>query len=166
MNGARARPVRKRYCMDHSQPDQPSWPRPAASSAIFRDGQVLIAQRSKPPLAGIWSLPGGHIEPGETAQAAALRELAEETGVEADLKGIADVADVIVRDEDGALRAHYVITAFFGVWLRGNARPGNDCLAVEWVDLADLPERRMTQATPAIIQRAAALLEGLEGQPR
>ncbi len=151
----------KRYRMDHKQPEQPPWPRPAASCAIFRDGQVLIAQRAKPPLAGIWSLPGGHIEPGESAKAAAIRELAEETGVEADLKAIADVVDVIVRDDDGVLRAHYVITVFFGVWLRGEARPGSDCAAVEWVDLAALAQRSMTQSTPALIQRAAILLEGL-----
>ncbi len=152
--------------MDHKQTDQPPWPRPAASCAIFRDRQVLIAQRSKPPLAGIWSLPGGHIEPGETAREAAIRELAEETGVVADIKGIADVVDVIVRDDDGALRAHYVITAFFGVWLRGDARPGSDCLAVEWVDVSALSERHMTQGTPAIIRRASDLLEGLTETPR
>ena len=147
--------------MDYKQTDQPPWPRPAASCAIFRDGQVLIAQRAKPPLAGIWSLPGGHIEPGETVRTAAIRELAEETGVTADLKAIADVVDVIVRDDDGVLRAHYVITVFFGVWLRGEARPGSDCAAVEWVDLAALGERPMTQGTPALIQRAAILLEDL-----
>lgn len=149
--------------MDQSHPHQPPWPRPAASCAVFRNGKVLIAQRGKPPLAGIWSLPGGHIEPGETAQAAALRELAEETGIEADLKGIADVVDVIMRDDDGTLRAHYVITAFFGIWTRGDARPRSDCLAVEWVDPSALSGRDMTQGTPAIIQRAAGLLEGPAG---
>ncbi len=147
--------------MDHKPTDQPPWPRPAASCVIFRHGQVLIAQRAKPPLAGIWSLPGGHIEPGETAKAAAIRELAEETGVEAEIKAIADVVDVIVRGDDGALRAHYVITAFCGVWRRGDARPGSDTLAVEWVDLEALAGRPMTQGTPALIQRAAVLLDGL-----
>ena len=53
---------------------RPEWPRPAASAAIFRDGQVLIAERGKGALRGTWSLPGGHIEPGETAMAAALQE--------------------------------------------------------------------------------------------
>lgn len=136
----------------------PLWPRPAVSAAVFRDGLVLLAQRGKPPLQGVWSLPGGRVEPGETARDAARRELAEETGITADLMGVADVVDVIVRDDDGSLRAHYVITAFFGVWTGGEATPGSDCQAVEWVALGDLAGRPMTEGTAAVIARAAGLL--------
>ena len=51
----------------------PQWPRAAASAAIFRGQEVLLVRRGKGgPLAGLWSLPGGHIEPGEPARAAAL----------------------------------------------------------------------------------------------
>ena len=64
--------------MDQSEKDRHQWPRAAASAAIFHHGRVLLAQRSKPPLKGIWSLPGGHIEPGEKAREAAHRELLEE----------------------------------------------------------------------------------------
>ncbi len=137
---------------------QPRWPRAAASAAIFRDGKVLLAQRSKPPLKGIWSLPGGHIEAGEKAIDAAHRELNEETGITADLKGLADVANVIMRRDDGALRVHYVISVFYGIWLHGEAKAESDCQAVEWVDIAELSERPMTDGTAAIIERAAGLL--------
>ena len=135
------------------------WPRAAASAAIFRDGKILLAQRSKPPLRGIWSLPGGHIEPGEKAHQAALRELHEETGITAEIRGLADVADVILHRDDGSLRAQYVITAFYGVWLTGDAQPQSDCMAVEWVEVSALSERTLTEGTEAIIQRAAELLK-------
>ena len=148
--------------MDQTRKTPIQWPRAAASAAIFHDGKVLLAQRSKLPLKGIWSLPGGHIEPGEKALEAAHRELREETGIKADIEGLVDVADVILHHDDGSLRGHYVISVFYGVWLKGEAKPESDCLAVEWVSVAELSERPMTEGTVAIIERAAALLEGIE----
>ena len=148
--------------MAHTRETPIQWPRAAASAAVFQDGMVLLARRAKPPLAGIWSLPGGHIEPGEKAREAAMRELHEETGVKADLMGIVDVKDVILRRDDGSLRAHYVITAFYGVWLSGTARPQSDAQDVEWVDLPALADRPLTEGTIDIIMRAARLM-GLSG---
>ena len=132
-------------------------PVPAVSAAVFHDGRVLLAQRGKPPLTGIWSLPGGHIEPGEKARDAIARELAEETGITADILGIADVTDVIIRSDDRRLKAHYVITVFYGRWQSGEAQPMSDCMAVDWADPATLSQRQMTEGTAAIIARAAAL---------
>lgn len=143
---------------DSTPETSPPWPRPAVSVAVFHDGKVLLAQRAKPPLTGVWSLPGGRVEPGEKARAAAGRELLEETGVTAELEGVADVADVILRHDDGSIRAHYVITAFYGVWTGGEPRPESDCMGVEWVAPEDLAGRHMTEGTAAIIERAAALL--------
>ena len=74
------------------------FPKLGVSAAIWRDGKVLLAQRGKEPLKGVWSLPGGSVEHGEEIRKAALRELKEETGVDAELFGVVDVADVIRRD--------------------------------------------------------------------
>ena len=56
-------------------PTSAPWPRCGASAAIFRGAEVLLVQRGKGALSGLWSLPGGHIEPGERTQDAALREV-------------------------------------------------------------------------------------------
>ena len=133
-------------------------PVPAVSAAVFHDGKVLLAQRGKPPLTGVWSLPGGHIEAGEKARDAVARELAEETGVIADIVGIADVKDVILRRDDGSIRAQYVITVFYGHWRSGEPRAMSDCQAVDWVDPETLSDRKMTEGTAAIIAHAATLL--------
>ncbi len=151
-----------RQPMENPHKNQHPWPRAAASAAIFREGKILLAQRSKPLLKGVWSLPGGHIEPGEKARQAALRELHEETGITAELRGLADVVDVIMSHDDGSLRAHYVISAFYGVWLKDEARPQSDCMAVEWVDISEVSNRPMTQGTAAIIKHAAELLKGVQ----
>lgn len=152
-----------RQQQDRPQDTSPQWPRAAVSIAVFRDGKVLLAQRSKAPLTGLWSLPGGHVEPGEKVRVAAQRELMEETGVTADIKGVADAADVILRHDDGSVRAQYVITAFYGIWTGGEPRPDSDCMGVEWVAPQDLAGREMTHGTAAIIEQAASLLEKQSG---
>lgn len=60
---------------------------PAADVVLFaqapRETQILLIQREHEPFAGYWALPGGHVDPGETFVEAAVRELAEETGLSA-----------------------------------------------------------------------------------
>ena len=53
---------------------------PGAIVVLLHEGRVLLVQRGKAPDLGLWGFPGGHVEPGESAEAAALRELHEETG--------------------------------------------------------------------------------------
>ncbi len=138
--------------------ERPAWPRCAASAAIFRDGAVLLVQRGKGALAGLWSLPGGHIEPGETARAAALREIREETGVEAELDGLVDIHEVILRAGDDGLRAHYVIAVFCGRWRAGEPVPGGDELSARFVPIEELGNFRLTDGAAALIHRARAQL--------
>jgi 8-oxo-dGTP diphosphatase len=53
------------------------------AGALVRDerGRLLAIRRARPPAEGTWSLPGGRIEPGESAEQACVREVAEETGL-------------------------------------------------------------------------------------
>lgn len=55
----------------------------AAAALVDRDGRVLVQQRpAGKPMAGLWEFPGGKVEPGETPEAALVRELAEELGID------------------------------------------------------------------------------------
>jgi ADP-ribose pyrophosphatase YjhB (NUDIX family) len=129
-------------------------PRACASAALFREGRVLLVQRAKATGRGLWSLPGGRIEPGETARAAVEREVREETGVAATILGVADVHDVVVRREDGRPIAHYVIAVFFGDAGPGEVRAGGDAAAALFVPLAELESRALTQSAAHIIRAA------------
>ncbi len=133
------------------------WPRVGASAAIFKRDQILLIQRGKGDFTGLWSLPGGHVEPGERAGDAARREVMEETGVDAAIDGLVTVHDVIHRDEEtGGLRAHYLLTVFHGRWLAGEAAPASDSRAAHFFPLAEIDRIAMTPDAQAIIRQAIA----------
>lgn len=102
-------------------------PVPAVGIVCFRNDEVLLIRRGRPPREGEWSLPGGRIEAGEGVRQAALRELAEETGVAADLLGIVDVVDGLFPETGH----HYVLIDFLAIWTGGEPVAGDDaCEAV------------------------------------
>lgn len=131
----------------------------AASVAVFREGRVLIARRGRAPMLGAWSLPGGRVELGERLEEAALRELAEEVGVAAEIVGFNAHVEAIDRDEAGAVRAHFVVASFVGRWIAGEATTGPEASAVAWVDPRDPGERPMTRALPDVLASAARVME-------
>jgi 8-oxo-dGTP diphosphatase len=133
------------------------WPRAGASAALFRSCAVLLVERGSPPAEGLWSLPGGLIEPGETAIAAALREVREETGLRAEILGLAGVYDVILKSDTGALQAHYVLATYFGHVPDGDPRPAGDVRQAKFVPLEALDGIALTPATLPVIRRAATL---------
>ena len=137
----------------------PARPVLAASVAVFRDGRVLLAQRGRAPLAGLWSLPGGGVETGETLEQAALRELREEVGVEADIIGFNRHVEAIERDGEGRIRAHFVIASFVARWRAGEPRVSEEAAAVAWVD-PDCPGALpMTRSLPEALRAARAIAE-------
>ena len=138
----------------------PIWPRGAASAAIFRGHEVLLIERGKGgPLKGLWSLPGGRIEPGERVRAAALREVHEETGIVAELAGLLDVHEVIRHDPAGQLVSHYLLAIFYGRWISGEPVAGDDAAAAAFVARDAIDKLPMTDGAPDLVRRAWALLQ-------
>ena len=114
----------------------------------LRGGSVLLIKRGKPPREGQWSIPGGRIEPGETAVAAALRELREETGVEAELLGLVDVVDYIAPER------HYVLVDYAARWLSGEPVAGGDATDARFVPLDDVRALGLWDETVRVILQA------------
>jgi len=135
----------------------PDLPLLSVSASVFRDGKVLLARRARPPLDGLWSLPGGLVEAGETMADAAAREVLEETGVSADIGGVADVIEVILTDDDGSVRRHYVILSFAARWIAGDGEPNDEVSELAWVDPSALSSFELTEGTDAVIAKAARL---------
>ncbi|MFJ6024173.1 NUDIX hydrolase [Brevundimonas sp. NPDC092305] len=104
-------------------------PVPAVGVVCLRGDEVLLIRRGAPPRLGEWSLPGGRIEPGERAVDAALRELREETGVEAELVGLIDVVDGLFPEAG----RHYVLIDYAARWKSGEPVAGDDASDARFV---------------------------------
>jgi 8-oxo-dGTP diphosphatase len=142
------------------RPDLPeSWPKCGASAAVFRHRQILLIERGKGALQGRWSLPGGHIRPGEPARLAALREINEETGITAELYGLVDVHEVFLRGSDHALTGHYLLAVYFGLWQAGEPVPASDAANARFVNLEHCDTYPLTEGAAPLIHRAWALLQ-------
>ena len=140
--------------MSRQYPDKPVV---GVGVVVFRGSDVLLIRRGKPPHAGRWSLPGGGQELGEPVRDAALRELREETGVEAQITGIIDAVDSIQTDSAGKVKYHYTLIDFAAEWTRGEPRPGDDAMEAAWISPARLPQLGLWEETLRVIQLARGL---------
>jgi 8-oxo-dGTP diphosphatase len=135
----------------------PTRPFLAASVAVFRDGRVLLAARGRPPGEGLFSLPGGQVEAGETLGEAALRELQEEVGVRAKLIGLVAPVEVIEREADGRVKHHVVIAAHAARWVSGEPRTGPEAKEIRWVTERDIAALPTTPGLAGVLEQAFRL---------
>ena len=133
--------------------DPQQFPKLGASACVWKNDKVLLIQRAKPPL-GLWSLPGGQVEFGETAVAAAERELLEESGVTADLTAFVGLYEIILKKP----LFHYAIACFGGMWRSGEAHASSDALEARWLAPAELDSLDFAPNVREAIARARALL--------
>lgn len=130
-------------------------PRPTAGVVCLRGREVLLIKRGNPPRQGQWSLPGGRIEWGETSEAAALRELVEETAVAAELLGLIDVVDgIMTSHETGAVTRHYIMVDYAARWLSGEPVAGDDAVDARFFDLDEALAIVEWEETRRVIQDA------------
>ena len=134
-------------------------PRTGVSVALFRGETVLLVRRGKEPYAGMWSLPGGSQEPGETVLEAAFRELAEETGMVAEALQFVEIHEPIRRDGNGVVTAHFVLAVHAGFAPDGEAEAGDDALEAKFHPLGLLDGLQTTPNCPQIIARCRKALE-------
>ncbi|WP_083100545.1 NUDIX hydrolase [Pseudophaeobacter leonis] len=115
-----------------------------AIAVVWHQDQVLLIQRKTQPNAGWWGFPGGHVELGETAMQAAVRELFEETGVRAQPLEYLTNIDVFLRSETGdgtgAVHKQYLLTAVLCRYESGTATPADDALQARWLPVAGLED--------------------------
>jgi ADP-ribose pyrophosphatase YjhB (NUDIX family) len=143
--------------------EYPEHPRVGVGAVVLHESRVLLVKRGRPPGVGKWSLPGGLVHLGETARAAAAREVAEECGLTVRVVDVAGVVERVVRDEAGRIRYHYVLVDFLAFPDSMDATrvaPGSDAADARWVEIDRVTELDVTEGLVDMIRRAQALGEG------
>ena len=146
-------------------PDQPALPpipaqRPqlAVSVAIFREirglRQFLIVRRANPPAKGLYTLPGGRVEFGETLHEAVTREIIEETALDIDIVGLAGYREMIMHEH----QRHFVILSFAARWRSGEVVLNDELNDFRWIEPDGLRSFETTEGLAGIIENAVRLI--------
>ena len=133
----------------------PKRPYLAVSAAIFRDGRVLIVRRGRPPAHGLYTLPGGGVELGETLEQAVMREVREETGLAIAPLGLIGFREAIARDAAGHVERHFVILPFAARWVGGEIALNEELAEAHWRKPDELAGLKTTEGLAEIIAAAA-----------
>ncbi len=129
----------------------------SAHAVIVRDETVLLVRRAQPPGKGFWSVPGGRIEYGETAEQAVRRELQEECGVEVEVgEPLAVIDNLVPGMSTGSIRQHYVVLYFRARLECGEPRPGSDASATGWYSPWQMASLDMHPIARATLERILA----------
>jgi len=133
----------------------PTRPYLAVSAAIFRDGRVLIVRRARPPAHGLYTLPGGGVELGETLEQAIIREVREETALDIEPVDLVGFRQAIARDDSGRVQRHFVILPFAARFIRGEILLNEELAEAHWLAPADIAGLRTTEGLAQIVAAAS-----------
>ena len=140
---------------DDSARIYPTRPYLAVSAAIFRDGRVLIVRRARPPAHGLYTLPGGGVELGETLEEAVVREIREETALTIEPLELVGFRQAIGRDASGRVERHFVVLPFAARFIGGEIALNEELAEAKWLMPSEISGLKTTEGLAAIVAAAA-----------
>ena len=135
-----------------SKREYPDRPVVGIGAVVIRDGKVLLIRRGVAPGRGLWAVPGGSLELGETLQQGAEREILEETGITIRAREPIYAFDFFERDPDGRIRFHFVIVDLAADYIRGDVKGADDALEARWLAPGDLDHLPVSKNTLKLLQ--------------
>ncbi|MBR1218065.1 NUDIX hydrolase [Bradyrhizobium sp. U87765 SZCCT0131] len=135
----------------------PIRPQLAVSASIFRDGRILLVRRARQPGKGVYTLPGGRVEFGETLVEAIAREVREETSLTIEIAGLSGWREVLPNPDLGA-NGHFVILSFATRWLAGEVVLNEELDDAKWLAPDAIGPLRTTEGLAEIIHAARAMV--------
>lgn len=133
----------------------PEMPLIGVGAVVQLNDRILLIRRANDPGRGLWSIPGGLVEVGETLRDAAKREVEEETGVTVKIGDLLDVIENIVCDESGRVKFHYILVDFKAEPLSGNIEitPSSEALEAGWFTPEEIRELPLTQTARRLLRK-------------
>ena len=124
----------------------------------MRDERILVVRRARAPALGVYTLPGGVVELGETLAEAVIREVREETGLAIAPVALAGFRETVVRDAEDRVERHFVILCFAAHWSGGEPVLNEELSEARWIRPAELAS---LETTPGLAEIVAAAFERL-----
>jgi len=135
----------------------PGRPQLAVSAVIFRDGRLLVVRRANAPGRGLYSVPGGRVEHGETLHQAVMREVREETSLAIEIVGFAGWREVLPDPAKGR-SGHYLVISFAARWRSGEVSLNEELDDFRWIAPDDVTTLTTTQGLAEIVGAARRLI--------
>jgi ADP-ribose pyrophosphatase YjhB (NUDIX family) len=121
-------------------------PIPGVGAVVVREESLLLIRRGRGANEGLWAVPGGKVEYGETLREAVARETLEETGYVVFVGDIAWAGEAIGPGDPPDW--HYTLIDFYAKVIGGELAAGDDAIAAEWVPL---PAVLLRPVTPTMV---------------
>jgi len=135
-----------------SEREYPDCPRVGVGAIVVKDGRILLVKRAAEPSRGLWAIPGGSLELGETLGEGAEREILEETGIVVDAKHPVYTFEYLERDPLGKIRFHFVIVDLLAHYVRGDLKAADDALEARWLSPTDLKTIELSVNTVKVLK--------------
>lgn len=135
----------------------PEVPIVGVGAVVLAGDLVLLVKRGVEPAKGLWSIPGGAVELGESLEEACAREVAEETGIAAEVGPLVEVVQRILRDGQGRVEYHYVLADYLCLAEPAEPKAADDAADARWVPLHEMEAMGLTADTAWVIRRAVAM---------
>jgi len=129
-----------------------SGPKLAVGGVVWRGGDVLLIRRAKEPWKVQWSIPGGKVDFGEKLEAALMREILEETGIRARLRGFVGAFESITA------HGHYVMIDYACEWEAGEPAAADDALDAAFFPFAQAMDKVSWDETRNVISLSKSLI--------